>query len=170
MEGDIWATDIHRAWNRGSQCGERQVPSYERAARTLQCQVYPCPVIMQPTISTSHPSHCSQRQSWSSYPLFPTSHLTLPLIFLAPSFVIRSSVSSCLSVLVFRTTLPALLIFFLLDSPGHILSLAILSQAIWIGDSEHCPQELLHYITSRVCALVSYCCWDKLPHTQWLKT
>lgn len=68
-----------------------QVPSYERAAITIKWQAYPCPVIIQPTISASHPCQCSQCQSWTLYPLLPISYPTLLLIFLAPYFVICSS-------------------------------------------------------------------------------
>ena len=44
MEGDIWAADIHRTWNHGSQCGELSGPllwescqDYKMASVSLPC-------------------------------------------------------------------------------------------------------------------------------------
>lgn len=173
MEVVIGATDTQGTWNHGSQRGKLSGPILWES-----CQNYEA--------GTSSPCHnAANHVCLPSLPLLtmPVLNLTLlaPYILSHPAvhlpsflpcyFFFLLFVSSCHSVLVLMIIVLALLIFLPFDSSGNILSLTILFQAIWIGSmSEHHPWEPMHYIASRVCALVPYCCWNILPHTQWLKT
>lgn len=108
---------------------------------------------MQPTMSASHPSHCSVLNPNF---LLPRSYPTLRPSFL-PRYLFLPFVSSCYSVLVLMIVVLPLLVFLLFGSAGYILSLVVLLQAIRTGSmSGRCPWELLHYIASRVSAVVSY--------------
>lgn len=78
--------------------------------------------------------------------------------------------SSCHPVLVPRIPVPALLIFFLLDSPGHILSGYTVA-----GHLDMLYEWTLSLRDPAVSNLKGLCIsvlllWDKLPYTQWLRT